>query len=265
MRTGVSLAALSGRRCPGGRPGGFLAIDPARRKTTKDTCKADSCCRTVRSFSRLSPFRLAQTQGTCPRVRWQALCQCRFALNRAENTTMSTIFDGTWRTPGLLRFRPPAPSLVVGVSGASRNAVRQRVRRREARRGLRTRARDAYSQRWAGARAAALARLSMSCCRSVGGRGGVGERRRICCRRGRASVAEPTCRLRRFEHHFAHAVTALRLSPFSSAAVLICDTHPTAHTSVWRGEGQLGESTGRMALVGLARLYSDGARVFGFG
>jgi carbamoyltransferase len=68
----------------------------------------------------------------------------------------------------------------------------------------------------------------------------------------------------RFDHHFAHAATAFYLSPFQSATVLICDHHSSPSTTVWSSRGR--------ELVGvdwpggstsLAGLYSECARLFG--
>lgn len=38
------------------------------------------------------------------------------------------------------------------------------------------------------------------------------------------------------DHHLAHACTAYLSSPFSSATIVVCDTH-APHVSVWRGQG----------------------------
>ena len=179
---------------------------------------------------------------------------------------MKTIFDGTAPARGSLRSpstRGAAPSVVVGVSGASRNASvsacvdGQLVGACELERV--TRVRNVGLER------GQLPREVLDVVLSLGGaRGGVDAVDEFVT--GEDALQLPAdAPVRRFEHHFAHAVTAFRLSPFSSAAVVICDTHPAAHTSVWRGDPQLRKVEWPQGSVGLARLYSDGARVFGFG
>jgi carbamoyltransferase len=70
----------------------------------------------------------------------------------------------------------------------------------------------------------------------------------------------------RIDHHEAHAATAFRLSPFESAAVLVCDSHRGDTLSVWAGEPEgLTRLDWPRAPWSFANLYSECAVLFGFG
>ena len=66
------------------------------------------------------------------------------------------------------------------------------------------------------------------------------------------------------DHHAGHAAAAFRLSSYEAAAVLVCDRRKPL--SVWQASpGALVERTWAASSDGLARLYSEGAGLFGFG
>jgi carbamoyltransferase len=68
------------------------------------------------------------------------------------------------------------------------------------------------------------------------------------------------------DHHFAHAATAALTSPFTAAAVLVCDQHGNPPVSVWSWDGgRLGNVEWPWAGEGFAALYSQCAQLFGFG
>ncbi len=82
-----------------------------------------------------------------------------------------------------------------------------------------------------------------------------------------AANAAPTStqeRLEHLDHHFAHACTAYLSSPFSSAAIVVCN-HESPHVSVWRGNGATIEAVDwPWNGPGFADIYSRCAAVFGF-
>jgi carbamoyltransferase len=66
-------------------------------------------------------------------------------------------------------------------------------------------------------------------------------------------------------HHFAHAATAFHLSPFDSAAVLVCDHHSDEQISVWSAtHGRLATIDWPASANGFAALYSECCVLFGF-
>lgn len=65
------------------------------------------------------------------------------------------------------------------------------------------------------------------------------------------------------DHHHAHAATSFLTSPFSRAAVVVCDTHADREVSVWIGEGaRLDDQGWQWQGQGFARLYSECAELF---
>jgi len=82
-----------------------------------------------------------------------------------------------------------------------------------------------------------------------------------------AAVLPAELRVARVEHHKAHAASAFYTSPFERAAVLVCDRHSNPCTSVWVADGAGLQHVASVDAAGggLAGLYSDCARVFGFG
>jgi carbamoyltransferase len=69
----------------------------------------------------------------------------------------------------------------------------------------------------------------------------------------------------RVDHHLAHATTAFHLSPFSSAAVLVCDQGASEPVAVWAArDGRLARQEWSAEGTGFANLYSACAEVFGF-
>ena len=79
---------------------------------------------------------------------------------------------------------------------------------------------------------------------------------------GDASDASP--RFEHIGHHFAHACTAFMTSPFTSAAILVCD-HEAPWVSVWTGRGAAIERvTWPEAGSGFATVFSRFAAAFGF-
>lgn len=71
-------------------------------------------------------------------------------------------------------------------------------------------------------------------------------------------------RVELLDHHFAHACTAYLSSPFSSAAIVVCD-HEAPHVSVWKGDGA---AVAPVDLPwngpGFSDIYSRCAAAFGF-
>ena len=68
----------------------------------------------------------------------------------------------------------------------------------------------------------------------------------------------------RLEHHHAHAATACGLSPFESAAVLVCDGHAREGMTVWSARTEaLARVDWPQSAVGLAALYSECCGLFG--
>ena len=68
----------------------------------------------------------------------------------------------------------------------------------------------------------------------------------------------------RLEHHQTHAMTAFALSPYASAAILVCDGHSPESMSVWTGTR---EGASRVdwpvSSTGFARWYSECCELFG--
>ena len=90
-------------------------------------------------------------------------------------------------------------------------------------------------------------------------RGGV---TRYAIAEGRKSLGHD--RFARLDHDLAHACTSYLLSPFSSAAIVVCD-RDTPKVSVWRGsEGDVSRVDWPWHGPGFAQLYSDFAEVLGF-
>lgn len=70
--------------------------------------------------------------------------------------------------------------------------------------------------------------------------------------------------LAQLDHHLAHACASYLSSPFSSAAIVVCD-HEAPKVSVWRGnDGEVTRVDWPWHGPGFAELYSDCAGVFGF-
>jgi len=70
--------------------------------------------------------------------------------------------------------------------------------------------------------------------------------------------------LERVDHHLAHACAAYLSSPFSSAAILVCD-HEEPKISVWEGHGSsISRVDWPWTGPGLADIYSRCAGAFGF-
>jgi carbamoyltransferase len=68
----------------------------------------------------------------------------------------------------------------------------------------------------------------------------------------------------RIDHHYAHACAAYLTSPFSSAAVVVCD-HETPKVSIWEGRGAaLSRIEWPWTGPGFADVYSSCANAFGF-
>jgi carbamoyltransferase len=68
----------------------------------------------------------------------------------------------------------------------------------------------------------------------------------------------------RVDHHFAHACAAYLTSPFSSAAIVVCD-HETPKVSVWAGrDASITRVDWPWSGPGFADVYSRGAAAFGF-
>ena len=69
---------------------------------------------------------------------------------------------------------------------------------------------------------------------------------------------------REVEHHRAHAAAACFTSPFESGVVLVCDQH-TQPVTVWRfSAGELAPCPFPITGPGLASMYSECSRLFGF-
>ena len=78
------------------------------------------------------------------------------------------------------------------------------------------------------------------------------------------TIAETTQPVERLDHHLAHACVAYLSSPFTAAAILVCD-HENPKVSVWRGhDGQVERVDWPWSGPGFADLYSRCARAFGF-
>jgi carbamoyltransferase len=72
-------------------------------------------------------------------------------------------------------------------------------------------------------------------------------------------------RTRTIDHHHAHAATAFLSSPFSRAAVLVCDTDSARELSVWFGDGKrLNDLKWPWHGRAFASLYTECAGLFGF-
>lgn len=79
---------------------------------------------------------------------------------------------------------------------------------------------------------------------------------------GDVPVARP---VERIDHHFAHACTAYLTSPFTSAAIVVCDHH-TAALTVWVGQGPaITPVDWPWVGPGFAAVFSGFARALGFG
>lgn len=80
----------------------------------------------------------------------------------------------------------------------------------------------------------------------------------------RCAVPENGARVERIDHHFAHACAAYLTSPFSSAAIVVCD-EDAPHLSVWEGRGG---SVTRVDIPwtgpGFTDVYARFCRAFGF-
>jgi carbamoyltransferase len=69
----------------------------------------------------------------------------------------------------------------------------------------------------------------------------------------------------RLDHHHAHAATAFLTSPFTRAAVLVCDQHSSPEVSVWLGQGgELINQHWQWSGQGFASLFTQCSQVFGF-
>ena len=69
----------------------------------------------------------------------------------------------------------------------------------------------------------------------------------------------------RIDHHEAHAAATFRLSPFESAAVLVCDSHRGDTLSAWAGKPDgLTRLDWPRSPWSFANLYSECAGLFGF-
>ena len=69
----------------------------------------------------------------------------------------------------------------------------------------------------------------------------------------------------RLDHHHAHAATAFLTSPFEKAAVLVCDSHASPEVTVWLGLGdELTRKHWTWDVQGFASLFSECSRLFGF-
>jgi carbamoyltransferase len=67
------------------------------------------------------------------------------------------------------------------------------------------------------------------------------------------------------DHHLAHASTAFLTSPFSSAAILVCD-HEAPYVTLWHGRDRTIEPIEfRWRGPGFSELYSQASRALGFG
>jgi carbamoyltransferase len=87
---------------------------------------------------------------------------------------------------------------------------------------------------------------------------------------GRIVVAEAASRyagrqgFEHIDHHLAHASTAYLSSPFTSAAVVVCDHEPPG-VSIWRGvDGSVARVEWPWAGPGFTEVYSRCANAFGF-
>jgi len=69
----------------------------------------------------------------------------------------------------------------------------------------------------------------------------------------------------RIDHHHGHAAAAFLTSPFSRAAVLVCDQHSSPEVSIWVGDGaDVVDQRWPWSGPGLASLFAECADVFGF-
>jgi carbamoyltransferase len=67
------------------------------------------------------------------------------------------------------------------------------------------------------------------------------------------------------DHHFAHAASSFFISPFSEAAVIVCDHHSTPPVSLWVGRGgRLEPAPWAWSAEGFAAIYAEASRCFGF-
>jgi len=81
----------------------------------------------------------------------------------------------------------------------------------------------------------------------------------------RAIELPPECRLQHVDHHYAHAATAFYGSPFTDATILVCDRHSVPELTVWRGdENGLTQEDFTWLGPGFATLFSQAAAAFGF-
>jgi predicted NodU family carbamoyl transferase len=69
----------------------------------------------------------------------------------------------------------------------------------------------------------------------------------------------------RLDHHHAHAATAFLTSPFQRAVVLVCDSRTIPEVSVWLGAGdELANQHWIWNFQGFASLFSECCQLFGF-
>jgi carbamoyltransferase len=160
------------------------------------------------------------------------------------------------RVSGRIRRLP----VIAGVSGFKRNAAVAIGRAGElaavCEQGRVVRARD-VGVRTGGFPAAALDMAARAAGASV-----AHIDRRVIAEESLAAVCPDAERL---DHHLAHASAAFLTSPFSEAAVLVCDTDASRELSVWRGAAR---SIAPVDLgwrgPGLAGLYSRVTSLLGF-
>ena len=71
--------------------------------------------------------------------------------------------------------------------------------------------------------------------------------------------------LERVDHHLAHATTSFLTSPFTDAAILVCDRNAVPELTVWRGsDNRVDRLDVPWSGAAFARLYSRAAAIFGF-
>jgi carbamoyltransferase len=155
----------------------------------------------------------------------------------------------------------PAPSIVVGISGARRNPAaavaidgclvafceQERLTR----------------IRGGGLRPGELPREAVTTVLGLTGQRPANVSAYVTAEEGLLVSGElPRVRL---EHHLGHASTAYLASAFEHAAVLVCDHHSSPDTSVWLGRaGEVFNQHWPWRGRGFASLYAECCRVFGF-
>src|SRR5688572_24291770 len=121
--------------------------------------------------------------------------------------------------------------MIAGVSGTSRNAT---VALADAKRLVGVCSQERATRlRGAGVNASGIPDEAMDLLLGKLGKSR-GEITRTVMADGDATDSSP--RFEHLEHHFAHASTAYMTSPFSAAAIVVCD-HEAPWVSVWAGRG----------------------------